>query len=755
MKNKNINELHIKNLFEIDPWLLIENKMHEEGNDFLIGESLTSLGNGLLGSRGNFEEGYGGKTHKGVYNGGVWFPDKTRVGWWKNGYPQYFGKAINSLNFLEFDIFINDEKLDLFIQKPSKFKRVLDMKNGILSREFSTKIANINIDVKTERFYSIVDPETVFISYSIIPSKNCKISIISKLDGDVYNLDSNHNEKFWDFINSSNDKASFLSIKTKENPFGVQRFLVGAAMINDINFKAEKTFITETFKAYEKFDFQANANNKYEINKKVAVLTSRTHSEKQLKANAIKKALSLKSFEDAKNKHAKEWNTRWETSDIEIEGDEKSQQGVRFSLFQLFSTYYGVDPELNIGPKGFTGEKYGGATYWDTEAYCLPVYLATSPESVSKNLLLYRYKQLEQAKHNARMQGLDGALYPMVTFDGIECHNEWEITFEEIHRNGAIAFAIFNYYNYTNDKKYLLSKGLEVLIEISKFWASRVHYNKDKKLYMLHGVTGPNEFENNVNNNWYTNKIATWTLKYTISLLEENKIKLDKFKLTSTTINKWKKIVDNMYFPYSKDLDIFIQHDTFLDKELIEVKDLKAKDRPIVHNWSWDKILRSCFIKQADVLQGIYLFEDEFTKEQIENNYNFYEKYTVHESSLSPCIHSILAAKIDNLEDAERFYLRASRLDLDNYNDDTKDGLHITSMAGSWMSLVQGFGGMRIINQVLHFNPKLPSLWKSLKFKLNFRENILQVIVNKNGTVINNLKGPKLEIILNDKKTII
>ena len=176
-------------------------------------------------------------------------------------------------------------------------------------------------------------------------------------------------------------------------------------------------------------------------------------------------------------------------------------------------TYTGEDARLNIGPKGFTGEKYGGSTYWDTEAYCLPFYLATADQSIPRNLLVYRHNHLEKAKENAKKLGFTkGALYPMVTMNGEESHNEWEITFEEIHRNGAIAYAIYDYVNYTGDKDYIGELGIEVLVEISRFWEERVHYVPRKDVYMMHGVTGPNEYDNNVNNNWYTNRIASWTM---------------------------------------------------------------------------------------------------------------------------------------------------------------------------------------------------------------------------------------------------
>ncbi|HNX55101.1 MAG TPA: glycosyl hydrolase family 65 protein, partial [Prolixibacteraceae bacterium] len=425
------------------------------------------------------------------------------------------------------------------------------------------------------------------------------------------------------------------------------------------------------------------------------------------------------------------------------------QQGIRFNIFQLNQTYLGDDERLNIGPKGFTGEKYGGVTYWDTEAYCLPFTLGTAPQMVSKNLLMYRYKHLQKAIENAEKLGFtDGAaLFPMVTINGEECHNEWEITFEEIHRNGAIAYAIYNYINYTGDKEYLAPYGFEVLLAISRFWSQRINWSEEKKKFVLLGVTGPNEYENNVNNNFHTSYMAVWTMKYTLEAIDYlkkehpmlyevlvKKLKFQELKETS----RWKKITKEMYFPYDFTRKIYLQQDGFLDKELIPASELRPEDRPINQKWSWDRILRSPYIKQADTLQSLYWFENEFDKATIERHFDFYEPLTVHESSLSSCIHSILASAIGRQEKAYEMYLRTARLDLDDYNNDTCDGLHITSMGGTWMAFVQGFGGMRVLNGQLHINPFIPDGWKSYSFRLNFREAHLEFLINRNQIKILN-----------------
>jgi maltose phosphorylase len=270
----------------------------------------------------------------------------------------------------------------------------------------------------------------------------------------------------------------------------------------------------------------------------------------------------------------------------------------------------------------------------------------------------------------------------------------------------------------------------------------------------MHGVTGPNEYENNVNNNWYTSYIAMWCLKYTRQSAEFLQSKFPQifaeisrktaFDLVGETA-KWNHVVENMYLPYDEQEQVYIQHDGFLDKELIPVNDLPTADRPLNQKWSWDRILRSVYIKQADVLQGLYFFEDDFNLEAHKRNFLFYEPFTVHESSLSPCVHSILAAKIGEFDKAYEMYLRTARLDLDNYNNDTEDGLHITSMAGSYLSIVQGFGGLRIKNQHLQLSPSLPNQWKKYAFKILYHNQPINIEVSAESVCIHNLSEAPTE----------
>lgn len=745
----------MKRIFEINPWKVITHTFNKE--DKRLQESMTSTGNEYMGMRGMFEEKYSGDTHKGIYLGGVWFPDKTRVGWWKNGYPEYFGKVINAVDFVSVDVKLDGESVDLAKDEFSDFELALDMKSGVLTRSYVVKRGEKKVKLNFERFIS-VDMKELYadrITVENLSSANVEVEIESMIDADVFNEDSNYDEKFWNVLSKKADQTTGrLVAETIENNFGTPQFTTEMLMANVSDLDAKEPVETD-LKVSNVFAGTLEAGKKTVFEKRVVVVTSRDYATLE-DLDAAGEKLSAKqaesTFDELEAAQANGWAKRWEKADVVVEGNDESQQGIRFNLFQLFSTYYGNDARLNIGPKGFTGEKYGGATYWDTEGFAVPLYLALADKSVTRNLLEYRHEQLPGAYHNAKQQGLAGALFPMVTFNGIECHNEWEITFEEIHRNGTIAYAIYNYTRYTGDTEYVTHDGFDVLVGIARFWADRVHFSKRNGMYMIHGVTGPNEYENNVNNNWYTNILAKWCLNYANEVAD--KVADDKTKelaLTSEERAKWHEIADNMYLPEDKELGIFVQHDTFLDKDLTPVKDLPQDQLPLNQHWSWDHILRSPYIKQADVLQGIYYFVERFTQEQKERNFDFYEPLTVHESSLSPSIHAILAADLHKEDKAFEMYSRTARLDLDNYNNDTNDGLHITSMTGSWLAIVQGFAGMRVIDDELQFAPFLPKEWTGYKFRINFRGRLLSISVSQEGTQIDLLKGDDLTIKLNGK----
>lgn len=439
-----------KNYIIPNEWAIIEEGFDVENVE--ASESLFSIGNGSMGQRANFEEDYSGKTFQGSYIGGIYYPDKTRVGWWKNGYPEYFAKVLNAPNWIGIHIQINATKFDLNVCEISNFRRELNMKEGWLGRSFNATLpTGEQIQVNAKRFISVKYNEVGAIEYSIkAVNFSGEITFSPYLDAGIENEDANYDEFFWEtlkIVEGTNNGC--ILAKTLKTEFQVATAMEIDFAVNNATVAANQTTSIEEKSISYAYTLKVSEGDTATIYKYASYVSSLNYEKNDLIEAGLKNVKDAKNigfaqlFQDQKAS----WATIWETADIVIEGDVKAQQGIRFNIFQLNQTYMGTDARLNIGPKGFTGEKYGGSTYWDTEAYCIPFYMATKDASVAKNLLLYRYNQLDKAIENAAKLGFKNgaALYPMVTMNGEECHNEWEITFEEIHRNGAMVYGIYNF----------------------------------------------------------------------------------------------------------------------------------------------------------------------------------------------------------------------------------------------------------------------------------------------------------------------
>lgn len=398
----------MKQYLTIDEWSIIEESFDPQTQE--ISESVFSLGNGFMGGRANFEEQYSGSSLQGSYMAGVYYPDKTRVGWWKNGYPEYFAKVLNSTNWIGINIDIEGTPLDLAKCTVSDFRRVLNMKEGTLSRCFTATLEDgKEVKVESIRFVSMTRQEIGAIRYSIIPVNfSGKITITPYLDGDVKNKDSNYDEKFWNEVEKqAGTEGGHLTLKTKKLDFHVTSAMAFDILVNGEKVNADAEAIEQEKYVASKMNVSVQSGDQVVIYKYVANVTSRNHGLGQLvdAAQTALQAAKEAGFVTLLTEQIEAWREKWKESDIIIEGDVSAQQAIRFNIFQLNQTYNGEDDRLNIGPKGFTGEKYGGSTYWDTEAYCVPFYLSTADSSIARNLLIYRYKHLEKAKENARKLG--------------------------------------------------------------------------------------------------------------------------------------------------------------------------------------------------------------------------------------------------------------------------------------------------------------------------------------------------------------
>src|SRR5690606_1579533 len=386
--------------------------------------------------RANFEESYSGPSFQGSYIAGVYYPDKTRVGWWKNGYPEYFAKVLNAPNWIGIDIEIDGVPLDLAsCSRVTDFNRELNMREGWLRRSFVATLPNaLEVEVVATRFLSLAKDELGAIRYGLtMINGDAEVVFKPYIDAGIQNVDSNWDDKFWNTTKVELEgNSAYIHSHTMKTEFRVCTFMQA-----HLNYNGRKREQPDT---QSKGELSAALGFAQRLEKGVAATlikyggytVDRNHDPKELKnaASSLLDHASTVGFDELLEEQKKAWARIWEMSDITIEGDVRAQQGIRFNIFQLNQTYTGKDSRLNIGPKGFTGEKYGGSTYWDTEAYCVPFYMSTKDQEVARMLLKYRYDHLEKAIENAEKLGFSkgAALYPMVTMNGEECHNEWEIT---------------------------------------------------------------------------------------------------------------------------------------------------------------------------------------------------------------------------------------------------------------------------------------------------------------------------------------
>lgn len=758
----------MKKILKTDEWNIIEEGFHA---DYQRGsESIFSLGNGRFGQRGNFEEPYSSDSLQGSYLAGIAFFDRTRVGWWKNGYPKFFSRIPNAPNWSGIYIRLIDEEIDLAHWNVKQFKRRLDMKEGISYRDFeATSPKGNTLSVHVEHINSMADPNLCVIKYSVTSvDYEGRLSLVPYIDGDVKHETSNYNDKMWNILRlETRNEYAYIWSQTKHEDSQACFAMTCQLFKNSQEVRTAPIRIEKEKLVGFSLGADVKPGDRVTLIKHVAITTSLYYDRQSLVDESVKQSQESKKkgWDALIDEHRQAWSKIWVESDVVIEGDPEAQQGIRFNIFQLHQTYRGDDWRLNIGAKGFTGEKYGGNTQWNTELCCLPYFLFAHSKEAARNLLLYRYNQLPKAIENARKLGFTNgaALYPMVTINGDECHNEWEITFEEIHRNAIIVYAIIQYEVMSGDNRYVADYGLEVMIAVCRFWDQRVSFSKKKQKFVILGVTGPNEYENNVDNNWYTNFSCVQCLRSTIHYLEiiaheypdEYAYVRRKTGFQYQETKRWQEIIDNMYFPGDEDLGIIVQHDGYMDKELKPASAIPPDERPINQHWSWDRILRSCYIKQSDVLLGLFLHDYAFDLDTIRRNFQFYEPKTVHESSLSPFVHAILAARTGDIDKAYKLFLHSIRLDLDDYNNEIGEGLHITSMAGSWLALVRGFAGLQVTHHRLMFNPVMPAWWTSFSFRMRYRERIFEVTVTHQDMTFDLLTDNQLELEVKGTKHIL
>lgn len=731
--------------YTVDPWLVSEKGFEKSRSE--VSESIFSLANEYMGVRGYFEEGYSGETLIGSYFNGVYenSPQENHVKY--KGIVARSHFMVNAVDWLYTRIWCGNTSLDLANAEIDNFERHLDLKTGILIRSFHWK-PNKETKVKII-FKRMLNMEEVTQGYQNISIETLEgdadLTILMGIDFNTIHKGEGRN--FWkeQKKNSNHFSASMIA----ETSTTKQKVYAGFSIVAS---KSLDTRIVERDK-FIGFEFNVKLKEKevFEVERRATMIVNKTGIDErnlsQIGSQALKLQLSSNVVCEKNRIH---WKNVWDQEDIQIEGDTRNQQGIRYCIFQLHQTYYGQNPNHNIGAKGLTGEAYGGLAFWDTETCCLPFYLLTNL-SAAKNLLEFRYYTLPQAKERAKQLDCEGACYPIATLNGHEACDLWQHASLQFQPSTGVAYGIWHYVNVSHDKEFLYSHGIEILIEVSRFLVSRGAWSTNGE-FGFFGVMGPDEFQMMVNHNAYTNYMAKRTLEYTLEVLEEMKT-IDRISFQSTLAKcgliekeyqNWQECAEKMVVLKDEN-GLIEQHDGFFKLPELDIHSIPVDEFPLYDHWSYDRIYRNNMIKQPDVLMFLFLYNQSFGIAEKQINYEFYEPKTIHESSLSPSIHSILASELGKEQEAYQFFEFATRMDLDNFNRNTREGLHTTSIASAWMNIVYGFGGVRTDGKELILSPTIPEKWKSYTFKITYQKRLIQVKVDRMTVKISLLKGDILK----------
>ncbi|WHY18044.1 glycosyl hydrolase family 65 protein [Paenibacillus sp. G2S3] len=736
---------------KVDPWAIIEEGFDPERNR--TSESIFSLGNEYMGVRGYAEEGYSGDSLQGSYFNGL--NEQLDIGNHYKGIIRSLRYMVNAVDWLYTRITVNGEQLDLAKSKISDYVRKLDLRSGTYRRELiwhlndgkSLKVVFTRLVSMTMSHLGLQRVEFEPLNFS------GSVDICAGLDFSI--IHEERGECMWSSLRSGEQGATTAimarTVNTANKLFS--SFTLQSSQPLQLTRTEHDKFIGQSF-TLELAQGESAHFTKLVINYSDS---ESAHTAEELWSKGLALAETAGQLNETQifADQTAYWNGIWETSDIRIEGDPENQQGIRFCIFQLYQTYHGDHPGFNIGAKGLTGEVYRGLAFWDTESYCLPFYMFNNPKA-ARSLLDFRYKTLPQAMQRAKDVDCEGACYPIATIDGTESCDLWQHSNLQLHVGTAISYGIWHYVKNTGDKEFLHNKGAEMLIQISRFYATRGQWGQQSGKYGYFGVMGPDEFQLMVNNNCYINLMAQKSFEYTLDTLSEMKeqapeafaMVAEKTGLRDEELNDWKNKADNMKIPVDEVTGVFEEHDGFFDMPHIDIHSIPVTEFPLYSNWSYDRLYRYDMIKQPDVLMFMFLYNGQFSKEEKLANYEYYESRCIHESSLSPSIHSILASEIGKPEEAYSFFEFATRLDLDNYNRNTREGLHTTSIAAAWMNIVYGFGGMRSDGDRLSFQPSLPERWNEYSFQVMYEGVLLRILVNKTSVTLNAIHGGSTDIIV-------
>lgn len=751
-----------RHIYPVEPWRLVEK---EYSPDYLSSmETLFTVANGYIGIRGSFEEN-APVEHKGTYVNA--FYESWPIAYGENafGFARTGQTIVPVPDATIIKLYVDDEPFKLKDADLASYERALNMKSGTLDREILWETsAGKKVLIKTQRLVSFEYRHLVAMSYEVtVLNSDAPLLISSKLEcqhqtagreGDPRKSRSFAGNVLIPKSHGNRDNRITFGYQTKTSGM-----TLGAGIDHVITtncaYQKEVHTTSDSGKLVLKID--AKKKQSFKIIKYVSYHTSNSAPTNEMcdRVNRTLDRSVIDGYPKLLKLQQKFMDDFWEKSDVVVTGNDLIQQTIRFNLYHICQATARAE-NVGVPAKGLTGDGYEGHYFWDTEIYIVPFLVYTSPR-VARNLIRFRYSYLDKARERAEQVNQKGALFPWRTINGDEASSYYAAGTAQYHINADIIYAMRKYVQVTGDKKLLEDIGAEMLIETARLWYDLGFFSDRKDgQFVIHGVTGPDEYNTVVNNNTYTNLMARENLWYAAEILSDlardkpalfaslvHKTKLDPFE-----IENWKEAADAMYVPFDEKTGINPQDDAFLDREIWDFKNVPKDKYPLLLHFHPLVIYRHQVIKQADIVMAMFLLGDEFTQKQKRKNFEYYDPLTTGDSSLSACIQSVLAFEVGDKDKAIEYARKAALMDLEDLAGNVKDGCHVASMGGFWMSLIYGFAGMRDYDGNISFEPRHDALIDGLNFSLLIRGQSLEVKMDfKRDQMTYKLKkGKKLTI---------
>jgi len=735
-------------------WKYQNNALDKE--QLQINESLFTLANGYLGVRGCFEEGYHTDVDsiRGTYINGLYdtlpvsHPEKLY------GFPEFQDKQPNLVDLQSICVELDGEEVNLFSGAHSDYVRTLKLDEGYSERAYRYKTHTGKIGTVTFKRLVSFHTKELFVQNVTVEYEG-KIKIQSVMNTDVTNYVNAEDPRV------GSEHARLLNIKDVQ-------------IVDDCMTSAYETVHSHLLSACGSYH-SANGCTDFALEMiksqscqcilygegslnltKYNVYTDQIrHSEPQKEVLTLLKKVSKQTFEELLDKQIQIVSGFWNLSDIEIKGNTEDQLAIRYNLFQLYQSV-GRDMYSNISAKGLSGEGYEGHYFWDTEIYVLPTF-QLNQNVISRNLLMYRYNQLDAARIRAKELGHKrGVKFPWRTISGIECSAYYPAGTAQYHINGDVAHAFIQNFIYTEELDFMRDYGAEVLFETALLWLDIGHMHKGQ--FKIDCVTGPDEYTAIVNNNYYTNALAKhnleWAIKIYNQLLKYAPVELRelmvKLNVSDGDIKEIQQAAESMYLPHDDGLGIDMQDDGFLSKKMWDFDNTPKSHYPLLLHYHPLTIYRYQVLKQPDTVLAHFLLEEYTDEETMKKSYDYYEAITTHDSSLSPCVYGIMASRVGYKERAYGYFGESLKLDLENTHGNTKDGLHMANLAGTALSMLYGFAGLRVSEGGLSLRPWKPDVWDEFSFKVVFKKRVLRVVIG-DSISIELIEGEPIDIRCYDK----